>query len=205
MALDQSVSDRGPYSFVSLLRVDRERVLTLTATRIGIGSRVSVGSVKQRNVVDLTRSGCVPVGSSPTPGSTANRLRTKIDVVSAAIHGEVVGLLPVLSILLAVRNDLARRATARTLRLEVTAPRSREVRAAPTARTIDQRLLYLRVQRRTSMETLMVRQDLSRVVARPVSISRRAPLPVEGQVVHRRIGSEVDARLPAAGQRRVDR
>jgi len=49
------------------------------------------------------------------------------------------------------------------------------------------------------MEALMVRQNLRLVVAGPVRVRGRAPLPVEGQVVVRRIRCVADGRTAAAG------
>jgi hypothetical protein len=79
------------------------------------------------------------------------------------------------------------------------APPSSVVVSSPTARSLDQRVFNRHVQRRTGLQALMVRQNLSRIIARPVSVFCRAPLPVEGQVIVRRLGSVGDVRRSAAG------
>lgn len=55
------------------------------------------------------------------------------------------------------------------------------------------------------MVALMVRQDQSRVVAGPVGVHRRAPLPVEFQAVVARQCRVVEGRLAAAGNIDVHR
>ena len=52
---------------VELFDLDGECFRTLTTVRVGVGSRIDVGSVAQRNLVDFTLSGREPVGTGPTP------------------------------------------------------------------------------------------------------------------------------------------
>ena len=86
----------------------------------------------------------------------------------------------------------------RTSSIPGAAPRSRVVGSATTARTLYQRFLNLRVLWCTGVQALMVRQDVGWVVAGPVGVHRRAPLPAEFQAIVARQCGVVEGRLAPA-------
>ena len=87
----------------------------------------------------------------------------------------------------------------RTPSIPGAAPRSRVVGTAATARTLDQRFLNLRVLWCAGMQAVVVRQNISPIVAGPIGVHRRAPLPAEFQAIVGRLGGVVDVRRPSAG------
>jgi hypothetical protein len=79
-------------------------------------------------------------------------------------------------------------------------PRPREVRPSATTGALYQRLLNLRVLWGPGVVTVMVSQDLRRVITRPEGVNSRAPLPLEVEVIVGRLCREAERGCAARGE-----